>query len=147
MIMIFSIDLIQYKINSFILKCFIQFACTNLDGCQKEGVIFKICFRKRGLGGGVQTWKKLCLHKKLFEIYDDNDLILQNSWPMKSVKPYFQPRTLSEILTITNLWHVVSRIWTCAEPEFRLRWMKLCHGDNCYTMVPQKHWWEGDREK
>ena len=26
--------------NSFVLKCFIQFACTNLDGCQKEGVIF-----------------------------------------------------------------------------------------------------------
>ena len=40
MIMIFSIDVI--------LKCFIQFACTNLDGLQKEGVIFYICFRKRG---------------------------------------------------------------------------------------------------
>ena len=30
--MIFSIDLY----STFILKCFIQFTCTNLDGCQKE---------------------------------------------------------------------------------------------------------------
>ena len=25
--------------NTFILKCFLEFACTNLDGSQKEGVI------------------------------------------------------------------------------------------------------------
>ena len=36
------------KCNSFILKCFIQFTCTNLDGSQREGIIFLICFRKRG---------------------------------------------------------------------------------------------------
>ena len=43
-------SLTQYSIkcNSLLLKCFIQFACTNLDGSRKEGVIFKICFRKRG---------------------------------------------------------------------------------------------------
>ena len=29
---------------------------------------------------------------------------------------------LSEILTISNLRHAASRIWTCAEPEFRLCW-------------------------
>ena len=33
---------------------------------------------------------------------------------------------LSEILTITNLRHAASRIWTCAEPDLSLRWMKLC---------------------
>ena len=29
-----------------------------------------------------------------------------------------------------------SRIWTCAEPEFRLSWMKLCSSDNHYTTAP-----------
>ena len=35
-----------------------------------------------------------------------------------------------------DLQHIVSRIWTRTEPEFRLYWMKLCSSDNCYTMVP-----------
>ena len=49
---------------------------------------------------------------------------------------YNQPRPLSEILTIANLRHAVSRIWTCAETEFRLSWMKLCSSDNHYTTAP-----------
>ena len=52
-------------------------------------------------------------------------------------KPYFQPGPLSEILTISNLRHAASRIWTCAEPELRLWWMKLCSSDNHYTTAPQ----------
>ena len=36
--MIFTIDLVYTKRNTFFLKCFIQFTCTNLDGSQKEGV-------------------------------------------------------------------------------------------------------------
>ena len=47
--------------------------------------------------------------------------------------PYFQPGPLSEILTITNLQYAASRIWNCAEPEFRLSWMKLCSRVNHYT--------------
>ena len=43
---------------------------------------------------------------------------------------------LSEILTIANLWHAASRVWTCAEPEFRLSWMKFSSSDNHYTMAP-----------
>ena len=35
--MIFSIDFYSTNYNSFILKCFIQFACTSLDTFQKEG--------------------------------------------------------------------------------------------------------------
>ena len=42
----------------------------------------------------------------------------------------------SEILTIANLRHATSRVWTCAEPEFRLSWMKLCSSDNHYTTAP-----------
>ena len=53
MIMIFSIDVIprnsSTKRDTFILNCFIQFTCTNLDGCKKEEVTFLICFRKRGV--------------------------------------------------------------------------------------------------
>ena len=52
----------------------------------------------------------------------------------RKAEPNFQPGLLSEILTITNLRHAASRIWTCAEPVFRLRWMKLCSSDNHYTM-------------
>ena len=35
--MIFSIDLYGTKRNTLILRCFIQFTCTNLYDCQKEG--------------------------------------------------------------------------------------------------------------
>ena len=41
--------------------------------------------------------------------------------------------SLSEILTIANLQHAAIRVWACAEPEFRLSWMKLCSSDNHYT--------------
>ena len=34
--------------------------------------------------------------------------------------------------TLTRL----QKIWTCAEPEFRLCWMKLCSSGNHYTTVP-----------
>ena len=43
---------------TFILKCFFQFSCTNLDGCQKEGSIFLNLLQKeggslrKGAGGG-----------------------------------------------------------------------------------------------
>ena len=61
-LMIFSID----------VKCFLQFACTNLDGSQKEGgggSLFKFASERggyperRGGGpsekGGFQPWRKL----------------------------------------------------------------------------------------
>ena len=51
----------------------------------------------------------------------------------RKVEPYFQPGPLSEILTIANLWHAAIRIWTSAEPGFRLWWMKLCNSHNHYT--------------
>ena len=33
------------------------------------------------------------------------------------------------------------KIWTCAEPEFRLCWRKLCSSDNHYTTAPQSFIW------
>ena len=64
---------------------------------------------------------------------NDDELFLSYGWLMKGVEPYFQPGPLSEILTIANLRHSTSRIWTRAEPEFRLCWMKLCNSDNHST--------------
>ena len=43
----------------------------------------------------------------------------------------------SEILTITNLLHAASRIWTYTKPVFRLSWTKLWSSNNHYTMAPQ----------
>ena len=45
---------------------------------------------------------------------------------------------MSEILTIANLRHAASRIWTCAEPEFSLSWMKLCSSDNHFKISRRK---------
>ena len=59
-------------------------------------------------------------------------LLSRNGWPKKGVKPYFQPGPLSEILTIANLWHATSRIWTCVRAL-----LKVCSSDNRYTMAPR----------
>ena len=69
MLMIFSIDFVWYKCNTFILRCFLQFTCTNLDGSQKKGGNFlnllqKEGVRRKGVGvptekGGFQPWRKL----------------------------------------------------------------------------------------
>ena len=37
----------------------------------------------------------------------------------------------------SQIWHTASRVWTCAEPEFRLSSMKLCSSDNHYTTAPR----------
>ena len=55
-------------------------------------------------------------------------------WSTKGVALF----PLSEILTIANFRHAASRFWTCAKPEFKLWWMKLCSTDNHYTTAPLK---------
>ena len=74
--------------------------------------------------------------KQLF--FQDNWewIVLWYGWPTKVVSPYFQPGPLSKILTIANLRHATSRIWTCAEPEFRLCWMKSgAHPNNIWAQA------------
>ena len=73
----------------------------------------------------------------MMKMINDEELFLRYCWPTKGVYFYFQPGPLSEILTIANLRHAASRVWTCAEPEFRLSWMKLCGSDNHFTTLPQ----------
>ena len=48
MFIIFSIDLVQYQNSTLILKCFLQFTCTNLDDCQKEWGNFLNLLQKEG---------------------------------------------------------------------------------------------------
>ena len=71
------------KRNTFILKCFLQFICTNLDGSQKEGGNFLNLLQKQGIprkggassgkGGGFQPWRKLWkqefLKNRLYKSY------------------------------------------------------------------------------
>ena len=47
------------------------------------------------------------------------ELFLWYGWPTEGVA-LFTAGTIVEILTVANLRHATSRIWTCAEPEFRL---------------------------
>ena len=53
----------------------------------------------------------------------------------KAFTPYFQQEPFSEILIIANLRNAASRIWTCAESDFRLCWMMSCSSDNHYACV------------
>ena len=41
----------------------------------------------------------------LIWMFDDDESFLWYGWQAKGIQPYFQPGPLSEILTITNLWH------------------------------------------
>ena len=61
---------------------------------------------------------------------DDDNCFCRMVDQQKVFMPYSQPESLPEILTITNLWHAMSRVWTCTESEFRLCWMKLWSSDN-----------------
>ena len=63
---------------------------------------------------------------------DDDELFFGYGWPTKGVYTLFPAWTIVEILTIANLRHAASRVWTCAESEFRLCLMKLCSSDNHY---------------
>ena len=49
---------------------------------------------------------------------------------------FFRAGTIVKDPPIVNLWQAASKISTCAEPEFRLCWMKFCSSDNYYTMAP-----------
>ena len=46
-------------------------------------------------------------------LYDYDELFLWIGWAAKGVKPSIQLGLLSEILTMANIWHVLSRIWIC----------------------------------
>ena len=56
----------------------------------------------------------------------------------KAFMTYLKPGPISEINTIADIWHAATRVWTWAESEFRLCWMKLCSSDNHYTIAPRQ---------
>ena len=73
----------------------------------------------------VITWFFTCL---IFDDDDDDDDELFFS--LISSRDHCQRSSPSRISDKP------SRVWTCAEPEFRLSWMKLCSSDNHYTTTP-----------
>ena len=73
------------KCNSFILKRFIQFACTNLGGCQKEWGNFlnsseREGYPERGKGGGFQPWRKLWAWE--YKALEGSRSLAENEGPM-----------------------------------------------------------------
>ena len=71
------------KCNSFILKRFIQFACTNLGGCQKEwGNFLNLLQKERGTqkGGGFQPWRKLWAWE--YKALEGSRSLAENEGPM-----------------------------------------------------------------
>ena len=83
---------------------------------------------------GEASWS--LLPNSVFLLLGEDELFLWYGWPTKGIESYFQPEPLSDILTITNIWHTVSRIWTCIKPELRHSWMKLCSSDNQKIPIP-----------
>ena len=80
-----------------------------------------------------QIMTKLFFFCKTFQFFDKSQwwgFVFAEWLTPKGAKPYFQLGSLSEILPIKNLRQATSRIWTCAEAEFRLYWRKLCSSDN-----------------
>ena len=65
---------------------------------------------------------------------DDDELFLWHGWLTKGVYMCLALFSAGTIVRdphhCTNLWHATSRIWTCAELEYRLSWMKLYRSDN-----------------
>ena len=69
------------RLNTFVLNCFIQFTCTNFNGCQEEGDDFLSLLQKDGVpkygvgvpqrgGGGITTLEEtgMLLEKGKFSI-------------------------------------------------------------------------------
>ena len=97
---ILFILIISSSFNSFLIISFILFILHMLSSFSGFSISF---------GFGIL----LCCNKKsdfFFNLHDDDELFLWYGCPTKGVWPYFQPGPLSEILTISNLRHVASRI-------------------------------------
>ena len=81
-------------------------------------------------GGGVAQVGNKALRREGSEVcrhYDDDEMFLWYGWPTEGIWPYFQPESLSQILTFMNLQHPASKIWICTKPEFRQYWQPLHH--------------------
>ena len=76
----------------------------------KRYIIF---YRQNSSNSSCQFWNNKSIPLQFFIILQCQHTKILSWWSTKGVLPYFQPRLLSEILTITNLWHAPCRVWTC----------------------------------
>ena len=90
---------------------------------------FRAWYHRSLKGSVLQKWLKTNEFRKTFYLRCITRFwlnFLRNDWPTKDT-------ISSQFLTFVNLWHAVNKIWTCADLEFRLCWMKLCSSCNHYT--------------
>ena len=101
-----------------------------------RGVLKKRCFENI-----QQTYRRTPMPKCDFNDDDDDDemIIVFLVWltEQKWLALFPAGTIVREILTIVNLRHAASRLWTSAEPKFRLSRKKLCSSDNHCTTAPQ----------
>ena len=70
---------------------------------------------------------------------NEDELFLRISWLKKVVQTIVRDSHHREPATRCEQdLKVTGRIWTCAEPEFKLCWMKLYSSDSLYTTAPQQ---------
>ena len=79
--------------------------------------------------------KEIYPNSKFIMLWLMMNFFLRNDWLTKGALP--SSRDHYQILTIAILRHATSKTGTCAEPKFRLCWMKLCCSDKHYTKRPR----------
>ena len=77
----------------------------------------------------------LISENKSMMVNKNEELFFWHGWLKKRLETYFQPERLSQVLTVVNLWHTANKIWTYAESEFRLFWIKLHCTDLLLSML------------
>ena len=93
-------------------------------------ILIFVKFQKRSPSNWIEFFFYCIVERrKTISLISSRDLTIGNH-SQRSLRP------LSKTLTILKPWHYESRIWTCAEPKFRVSWMKLCSSDNHYTTAP-----------
>ena len=113
----------QSKRNTFILKCFLQFTCINLDGSQKEGVTFKF-FSERG--GGYPERGGSSLRKVGVPSLEEtmNSLLKFCLRLMKS--PLHIPKSKKHKINNQIVVYVYSKYWSFIHRGCK-KIYKLCH--------------------
>ena len=105
------------KHNTFILKCFLQFACTNLDGSQKEGVNFLNLHQKeegnqKGVVPSEKGWRGGSNPGRKYEccITNISNMFLAQCWRLATnSRPFddnFIKMTIGQDLAIFNSWYL-----------------------------------------
>ena len=132
--------LILYLLNFFFI-IFFSFYCASKEtplGNSGEHCVDQLrCSIFNGKIQKYQSWLKREINQSQAgsgnEPSNDYDELFFVEWfPDRRHWTLFPSRTTARI-SHHRRPHAASRIWTCAEPEFRLWWIKLCSSNNHCT--------------